>query len=155
MSTSNDGNFVKTFGIVLGLLVFFMFTVMTIANIISPEHGDVDSQLARITRNIAPVGSVNTDPNAVQAAAPAAEDREPRTGEQVVNAACAACHLAGVAGAPKLDDAADWQARLTAAGGIDGLVQSVINGKGGMPPRGGSDASDEEIRNAVAFIIGE
>ena len=64
---------------------------------------------------------------------------------------CPACHVAGVAGAPKLGDKAAWAPRL--ALGIDGLTASAIKGKGAMPPRGGSAASDAEIKTVVAFMV--
>ena len=65
--------------------------------------------------------------------------------------ACQVCHVAGVAGAPKLGDKAAWSARL--ALGVDGLTASVIKGKNAMPPRGGSTASDAEIKAVVAFMV--
>lgn len=95
---------------------------------------------------------------AVPAAAAPAADAAPvaaaagRSGQEVYNAACTACHLIGVLGAPKLDDTAAWSARLDAAG-IDGLVSSVINGKGNMPARAGANISDAEIRVAVDYIL--
>ena len=64
---------------------------------------------------------------------------------------CQTCHAAGVAGAPKLGDKAAWAPRL--ALGIDGLTASAIKGKGVMPPRGGSTASDAEIKTVVAFMV--
>ena len=63
---------------------------------------------------------------------------------------CAVCHVAGVAGAPKAGDKAAWAPRLVA--GVDGLTASVIKGKGAMPPRGGSAASDAEIKDAVSYL---
>ena len=65
---------------------------------------------------------------------------------------CAACHVAGVANAPKLGDKAAWAPRLAA--GVDGLTASVIKGKGAMPPKGGSGASDGEIKAVVAYMVG-
>ncbi len=65
--------------------------------------------------------------------------------------ACAACHIAGVAGAPKLGDKAAWAPRLAA--GIDGMTASVIKGKGAMPPKGGSSASDADLRAAVEYMV--
>ena len=64
---------------------------------------------------------------------------------------CSACHVAGVANAPKLGDKAAWAPRLAA--GVDGLTASVIKGKGAMPPKGGSAASDAEIKEAVAYML--
>ena len=71
-------------------------------------------------------------------------------GEALYKQACQVCHAAGVAGAPKLGDKAAWSARLST--GIDALHASVVKGKGAMPPRGGSQASDAELRAAVEFM---
>ena len=61
-------------------------------------------------------------------------------------------HNTGVAGAPKIDAKADWAPRL--ALGEDGLLASVINGKGAMPPKGGAAAmSDDEIKGALTYIL--
>ena len=61
------------------------------------------------------------------------------------------CHAAGVAGAPKIGDKAAWAPRL--AQGVDALVASVIKGKGAMPPRGGSTATDAEIKAVVDWMV--
>lgn len=90
------------------------------------------------------------------AAAPAAA--APQTlasaggGEALYKQACAACHVAGVAGAPKLGDKAAWAPRVQQ--GVPMLVQSVIKGKGAMPARGGSAASDDQIAAAVQYMVG-
>ncbi len=68
---------------------------------------------------------------------------------------CQVCHAAGVAGAPKHGDKAAWAARITVAKTIDGLVASAIKGKGAMPARGGSTASDAEIKAVVAYMVNE
>ena len=65
---------------------------------------------------------------------------------------CQTCHAAGVANAPKLGDKAAWAPRL--ALGIDGLTASAIKGKNAMPPKGGSTASDAEIKTVVAYMVG-
>ena len=73
-------------------------------------------------------------------------------GEQIYQTACFACHLSGAAGAPKLDDPAAWEPRL--AQGMAGLLQSVTNGKGAMPPKGGFvNLTESELRNAVGFML--
>jgi cytochrome c5 len=64
---------------------------------------------------------------------------------------CQTCHAVGVAGAPKLGDKTAWAPRL--AQGIDGLTASAIKGKGAMPPRGGSNAPDAEIRAVVTYFV--
>ncbi len=123
-----------------------------------PAVDTVDAELAKAER-IQKVGSVRlydpANPPAdepagaspvVAAAAPAAQ-----TAEGLYNAACAACHAAGVAGAPKFGDAAAWGPRIST--GIDALVASVVNGKGAMPPKGGSSASEAEIKASVEYMV--
>ena len=73
-------------------------------------------------------------------------------GEKIYQSACFACHLSGAAGAPKLDDPAAWEPRL--GQGKAGLLQSVTNGKGAMPPKGGfAHLTEDEIRNAIEFML--
>ena len=66
---------------------------------------------------------------------------------------CQTCHASGVAGAPKVGDKAAWATRLAAANDIDGLTASAIKGKGAMPPKGGSTASDAEIKAVVTYMV--
>jgi cytochrome c5 len=35
---------------------------------------------------------------------------------------------------------------------LDALVKSATAGKNAMPPRGGSDASDEELARAIVYM---
>jgi cytochrome c5 len=99
----------------------------------------------------APVAAAATATTAtVAAAAPAAthSDAAPALYTNV----CSACHIAGVANAPKLGDKAAWAPRLAA--GVDGLAASVIKGKGAMPPKGGAAAaSEEEIKAVVSYMV--
>lgn len=88
---------------------------------------------------------------AVVAKAP--EPGPARGGAEVYQAACMACHAAGVMEAPKLEAGA-WDAR--AHKGLDGLTTSAINGINNMPARGGNPAiTDEEMKNAVAYMLTE
>jgi cytochrome c5 len=72
-------------------------------------------------------------------------------GEALFKQTCVACHGAGVAGAPKFGDKAAWAPRVKQ--GTDVLVQNAIKGKGAMPPKGGSSASDAEVRAAVEYMV--
>ena len=75
-------------------------------------------------------------------------------GKKVYDTICTACHTAGVANAPKPGDKAAWAPRLKQ--GPDALVQSVIKGKGAMPPKAGNPAlSDAEIRAAIEFMVSQ
>jgi cytochrome c5 len=93
---------------------------------------------------IQPVAKVSLAAAAAQAAPGA------RTGEELYKGVCGACHEAGVAGAPKTGDKGAWAPRI--ALGLDGLTKSAIKGKNAMPPKGGSDATEEELARAIAFM---
>lgn len=80
-------------------------------------------------------------------------NRPLKSGEEVYNAQCAACHNAGAAGAPKLGDAGAWAPRLKT--GFDALWQSVLKGKGAMGAQGGGDFTDVEIGRAVVYLTGK
>jgi cytochrome c5 len=94
-------------------------------------------------------------PSAEQVAAtkPAPAAAAPgQAGEAVYRKACIACHSTGAAGAPKVGDDAAWKAR--AEKGINTLVGNAVSGVGTMPAKGGNTAlSDEEVRNAVLFML--
>ncbi|MFZ9081916.1 MAG: c-type cytochrome [Burkholderiaceae bacterium] len=105
-----------------------------------------------IAERIAPIGRVATEPEAGTVAAAASVVKAAlRSGPEVYGAVCAACHTAGVLGAPKMGDAAGWKPRLSA--GLDALVNSSLKGKGAMPAQGGGAYSDEEIRKAVIHLV--
>ena len=95
-------------------------------------------------------GESEAAPQTVAAAAGGAVDLA--AGEKIYQSACFACHLSGAAGAPKLDDPAAWEPRL--GQGKAGLLQSVTDGKGAMPPKGGfAHLTEDEIRNAIEFML--
>ncbi len=99
-----------------------------------------------LKQRIAPVGKVylaGAEPVVVKPTGP-------RTGEQVYQGACFACHGTGALDAPKKGDAA-WKPRL--AQGIDVLKKHAIEGIRSMPPRGTcADCTDDEIENAIHFM---
>ena len=72
--------------------------------------------------------------------------------KQTYDTACKVCHAGGLAGAPKLGVAADWDARLKL--GTDNIYKNAINGLNGMPPKGGrADLSDETIKATVDYML--
>src|SRR5690606_15182253 len=77
-----------------------------------------------------------------------------KTGEQVFQAVCTACHTAGVAGAPKFGDKAAWAPFIEA--GYDTMLNVALHGKGAMPAKGGNPAlSDYEVARAVVYMANE
>ncbi len=112
-----------------------------------------DAQRADIEKRIKPVGEVCLQGDSSCAVASAAASG-PRSGEEVFNAACTACHSTGAAGAPKLGDKAAWADRI--AKGMDALHQSGLNGVPGtgMIAKGGCmNCSDEEVMAAVDYMV--
>ena len=117
-----------------------------------------DMSDAAISARIAPVGQLNTGaaivpeaPAAAAAAAPAAAGGT-RSGEDVYTAQCAMCHATGAAGAPKLGNAGEWGPRI--ATGMEAMMNSALNGKNAMPPRGLCAAcSDDELKAAVEHMV--
>jgi cytochrome c5 len=84
--------------------------------------------------------------------ASAAAQRPQRSGEQVVNEVCAACHAEGVRGAPRIGDTQAWAAR--ASQGLTAHTDHAIRGIREMPAHGGSPGvSDVEIERAIVFMV--
>lgn len=71
--------------------------------------------------------------------------------KSTVDGLCIGCHLAGVAGAPKMGDKEAWASR--AEKGLEGMTSVVVKGQGAMPPRGGSTLTDEEIASAIEYLM--
>ena len=75
-----------------------------------------------------------------------------RSGKEVVDTVCAACHTTGKDGAPKLGDQAAWAQR--ASKGLDKLTQNAISGVRNMPAHGGQAAlTDLEMTRAVGYMV--
>jgi cytochrome c5 len=81
------------------------------------------------------------------------ESEPAHPGEQVYTRFCFSCHAAGVAGAPRVGEAAAWAPRI--AKGREALIASTIEGiPPGMPPKGlCSSCSDEELAASVDYML--
>lgn len=104
-----------------------------------------------IADRISPVGSLCMSGDEC-AAAPVTVASGPRSGEEIYNSKCVACHATGAAGAPKLGDAAAWAPR--ADKGIETLYTHAIAGFNAMPAKGlCGDCSDDEIKATVDYMV--
>ncbi len=79
-------------------------------------------------------------------------------GEAVYNSGCMACHMTGVAGAPKVGDVEAWAPRIEL--GIETLYERAIQGfegsTGMMPAKGGfAHLSDEDVMIAVDYMVSQ
>ena len=133
------------------LAVFFSFVIPIAAILLlvvyvtssyRPAAGTRSLEPEAVAQRIQPVGRVEIKD--------ATDIASLKTGEQVYQAQCNACHTAGVAGAPKLGDADAWAPRIKT--GYEALFASVLKGKGAMGAQGGGDFSDLEIARAVVYV---
>ena len=154
-----DDIFWREFGVILMALVAFTVIVFISARTIGGHAFEkMQNSPKAVLQRIQPVGQVRVGiaDQVVVAAAPAASTEAAagagKSGEQVYNSACVACHASGVAGAPKVGDKAAWEARI--ALGVDALLNSSLKGKGAMPPKGGNTGlSDDEVKSAVTYML--
>lgn len=125
-----------------------------------PEDSDQVKKLIAmhpdLVARIAPYGKVCFDGEEcdinITVLAPAVEG-EARPGDMLYKAICATCHDAGLVGAPKVGNAGDWASRI--GKGKATLYDHAINGFNAMPARGGADISDDEVKNAVDYMIAQ
>ena len=129
---------------VLAVIALFA-AVLAFADRVPP--GTVDEIRARTQ----PFGELCKAGDACGQAAVATSSGAARSGDVVYNQFCFACHAAGVGGAPKLHNVAEWAPRL--AKGDDAVWASVMKGLNAMPPKGTCmNCSDEELHATIAFM---
>jgi cytochrome c5 len=126
------------------LLAIFLI-VQLVLGIQADQKPDTSSEAAQkaILERIKPFAELA----ALDASAPVVE----KSGKEVYEAACVACHGSGALGAPRFENKGDWGARI--GQGYETLVKNAIEGIRQMPPRGGNaDLTDAEVARAVAYM---
>ena len=123
----------------------------------TPQVQKLIALYPNLVARIKPVGSVCFEGGDIcsvtaRSSGPAAGDG-PRDGATVYNAVCHTCHTAGLIGAPVFGDAGAWGPRI--AKGADTLYTHAIQGFNAMPAKGGADIPDEEVQNAVDYMMAE
>ncbi len=102
----------------------------------------------------APAAAAEAAPAAAPAPAAAAAPVAAADGKKTFETTCIACHGAGIAGAPKFGDKAAWAPRVKQGAAV--LYEHALKGfqgkAGVMPAKGGSSASDEEVKAAVDYM---
>lgn len=150
------------------VLVVAVFSLLVVAcgkseegtAITETANVDPGAQVATVTESPAEVEATEASEETVAAAKIVSQPPEPTgdtsAGEAVYKKSCMSCHMTGAAGAPKVGDAAAWEARI--AKGSAALVQSAISGIPGtaMMARGTCGAcSDDDIKVAVEYMIAQ
>ncbi|MFC6203616.1 c-type cytochrome [Psychrobacter urativorans] len=123
----------------------------------TPQVQKLIALYPNLIARIQPVGQVCFEDGEIcdvtaRSSGPSAGDG-PRDGGAVYNAVCHTCHATGLLGSPKLGDAGAWGPRI--AQGKETLYTHAINGYNAMPAKGGADIPDEEVQNAVDYMVGE
>jgi cytochrome c5 len=145
-------SFIKTPRQLIAVVVLaFVVPVIIISMIASLAFRSVEPSASAfseeaVAKRIKPVGEV------VVSAAPAAAGQ--RSGQDIVQSTCSACHGTGALGAPRIGDKNAWGPLIKH--GLDELVQVAIKGVRQMPPRGGNpDLTDIEVARAVAYMANQ
>ncbi|VWM12277.1 c-type cytochrome [Burkholderia lata] len=110
--------------------------------------GGADAASAQIAAAQAAIAAI---PKAGEAPAAAAAPAGADAGKALYTSTCQACHAAGVLGAPKFGSKEDWAPRLKDS--MDTVYNYALHGKGAMPPKGGSNASDADVKAAVDYMV--
>ncbi|WP_201558360.1 c-type cytochrome [Psychrobacter sp. 72-O-c] len=123
----------------------------------TPQVQKLIALYPNLIARIQPVGQVCFEEGdicnvTVRSSGPSAGDG-PRDGSTVYNAVCQTCHTAGLLGSPIFGDVGAWGPRI--AKGKETLYTHAINGFNAMPAKGGADIPDEEVQNAVDYMVSE
>jgi cytochrome c5 len=169
--SKQDTHFFNMFSIVIGLLVTIAILLFALSRVVAgrtqEQHVLVEAQYVKAVEErlqphvrVAVAGQDNTalkiEASPADAGGAAGAAVAFTTGAEVVEGACSACHGQGIAGAPRVGDAAAWGPRI--AQGNDTLYKHAIEGfqgkTGVMPAKGGrTDISDELVRAAVDLMV--
>jgi cytochrome c5 len=165
--SKQDSHFFNNFSLVLGILFAVTLGLFAFARYVGAEH-----QLKQVVNDPRYKDSVKERLQPVDRVAIAGQDNSalkiestgpavpaaalPADGTAAYQAACTACHGAGIAGAPKSGDKAAWAPRL--AQGKATLYEHAIKGftgkSGVMPAKGGQAAwPDDLVKQAVDHMI--
>ena len=86
--------------------------------------------------------------------APAETQTTERSGKEVVESLCVACHGTGANGAPRIGDKKAWAKRDSQ--GLTSLTRSALDGIRKMPPHGGNPGlTDTEIERAITYMVNQ
>lgn len=162
----HDRHFYDSFMLVLGILVAFAFCMYWLANGIADANPaaaghDVVAEEQLVDQRLAPVADtqISGDAKSQMAVAPAAASSgggsgPAKSGKEIWQGTCSACHQSGLLGAPKIGDKAAWAPRI--AKGMDTLKKHALGGFNQMPAHGGNPSlSDDDVVKALEYMVGQ
>ncbi|CAH2771998.1 MAG: Cytochrome c5 [uncultured Caballeronia sp.] len=122
------------------------------ASATAPASGATAGAASTDNAQAAAVAALANMPQASPSAAAGTESADAsQAGKALYTQVCQACHAAGVLNAPKYGDKDAWTPRLKEP--IDTVYNYALHGKGAMPPKGGSNASDADVKAAVDYMV--
>ena len=168
--SKQDTHFFNTFSLVIGLLMAVAIALFAFARTVASHTQEkqmlvekeylkgVDERLQPFAK-VAVAGQDNSALKieaSVAGAGAAAAPTMPKTGDELFEQACKACHGPGIGGAPKAGDHAAWAPRI--AKGKDVLYDHALHGFTGragiIAPKGGRvDVADDIVKQAVDHIV--
>jgi cytochrome c5 len=173
--SKQDTHFFNVFSMVIGLLIVIAIALFALARVVAGETQDKqvleESQYLRsVDKRLQPVAKVavagqdnsalaiKANPGAAGqvAGSAAAGPALPKSGEEVFQQVCSACHGAGIAGAPKAGDKAAWGPRIAKGREVlyDHALKGFQGGSGVMPAKGGrADLPDDLVKAAVDHMV--
>ena len=94
----------------------------------------------------------SNQPMSVVRSLPTAENKILQSfGQKVYEESCATCHGNPALGAPVLGNKEAW-AKVVSKG-VEKVYHNGINGINSMPPKGGTDLNDEQIKEVIDYMI--
>ena len=167
--SNQDSRFVNTFSLVIGLLVLIAIGLFALARMVAAETQvrdvyeeqdytrSVDARVQPAERE-AIAGQDNSglaiqpdSPNATAGTLPI-----PKTGAEVYQQVCSACHGTGLVGAPKAGDVAAWGPRIAKGNAVlyDHALHGFHGSAGTMPARGNRpDLPDDIVKAGVDYMV--
>lgn len=168
MTTKQDTHFFNVFSTVIGILIAITICLFAFARFVASRTQDLNVMseadygraVAARLQTPGQEAVAGQDNTALAIKAPAnsgsAAPAIPKTGTELFEQTCSACHGQGIAGAPKAGDKAAWGPRI--AQGKATLYQHALNGftgkSGMMPAKGGrTDVPDDLVKQAVDHMV--
>ncbi len=168
--SKQDTHFFNVFSLVIGLLVAVAIALFALSRVVASHTQEkqmlVEKEyLKGVDERLQPFAKVavaGQDNSALEiaptttAGSAGAGPAPPKSGDELYEQACKACHGPGIGGAPKVGDHAAWGPRI--AKGKDILYDHAIKGftgtSGMMPAKGGRvDVSDDLVKQAVDHMV--
>ena len=135
---------------ILGLLILIPMSL----------HAVDDFDREQTLQRVSPVGKVHiqetVEPSNATMLEPQTEQKiavKKNCGQATYEQYCVVCHRAGVVGAPKFRNEADWHPRM-AKQSIDSLTATALKGLNAMPIKGAcQECTDADIKAAIQYMV--